>query len=284
MSVDLPAPGAPVMPRTCARPTCGATASAMAPASGAPCSIALIARAIARRSPARIARRPRRRVARVHRQRARHTAACTWPKPISRRSVPQISPCVQPASAAATTCANTLSLRIVGGAGERVPRRATAASSAPPCTRGTRRRGRASSARRASAATAARCGPRRPVRVDADDGLLARLDVVLEAARRFADLPLHDAGGDGGVHSARVLDDRASSAGSPPPSRRSASRRSSCRRAGRSRRSGALPRAGCSAWRPRCARRTRSGRTAPRRRHRCAAIAGRRGCRPSPAR
>ena len=45
------------------------------------------------------------------------------------------------------------------------------------------------------------------VGVDADDGLRARLDCRLEPARRFADLLLHDAGGDGRVHAAGVLDD-----------------------------------------------------------------------------
>ena len=43
------------------------------------------------------------------RQGAHQTKACTWPKPNSRRSVAQISPCVQPASAASTTRPNTLS-------------------------------------------------------------------------------------------------------------------------------------------------------------------------------
>ena len=52
--VDLPAPGLPVSPSTCARPRCGASAACKAGAPGAARSTALMARASTCRCPARM--------------------------------------------------------------------------------------------------------------------------------------------------------------------------------------------------------------------------------------
>ena len=137
--------------------------AAMARAPGSPCSIALIARAIARRSPARIAASRGCGTALSPGPSRLQTIACTCPNPISRRSVAQISPCVQPASAAATTCAKTLSF---GSLAARAS--ASSAFATASCERA------ALHARNAAMCVAhlpriglrlrraARCGPRRP--------------------------------------------------------------------------------------------------------------------------
>ena len=212
-SVDLPLPGTPVMPTTRARPArVGRARRGASRAPGASSSIS-----VSRRARARAGRRPtraRRRGARatstsgVHRVRRRPAAGRSRARGAG---APQISPCVRPARGAVDDRAEDVAVAAAR-------RRASSASSAVGDRRARARRLRRARTRRGARCIAPRSGRSTGGRlrgvvvdlvlVDADDDLLAALDALLEAHRRFADHPLHEAGLDRLVHAAGVVDRR----------------------------------------------------------------------------
>ena len=113
-------------------------------------------------------------------------------------------------------------------------------------------------------------------RVHADDDALAGLDLLLELERRSLDLLLHEAGLDRRDGAARLVHPLDQLPARAPRARRSATRRSRSRRAGRRCRSRPPPRRGSAACGARCARRARSAARAPRRSRSCAGSARRR--------